>query len=179
MTIEETTEATHNDDTRGMWGMELVLDLHGCNPETIASRADLVRFAAQLCDVIDMRAFGDPIIARGTLTEVIGQVVGNFLTSDTAVTEEARNGLVEALTEAVTMGNPLAVRFALDDPDACGYTLVQLIETSSIVAHFSEKLGTAYINIFSCKEFDPDLAATFTTQFFAAAQTKKTVLIRR
>ena len=35
-----------------------------------------------------------------------------------------------------------------------GYSLVQLIETSSITGHFSELWERAYINIFSCRKFD-------------------------
>lgn len=36
-----------------------------------------------------------------------------------------------------------------------GYTLVQLIKTSSIVFHFCEESGNCYGNIFSCKRFSP------------------------
>jgi hypothetical protein len=35
-----------------------------------------------------------------------------------------------------------------------GYTLVQLIETSNITAHFAEEDNSAYIDVFSCKDFD-------------------------
>ena len=54
-----------------------------------------------------------------------------------------------------------------------GYSLVQLIETSSITGHFSESWKTAYINIFSCKKYDQALAKKFTKQFFKA----KTIVI--
>lgn len=35
-----------------------------------------------------------------------------------------------------------------------GYTLVQLIETSNITGHFTDEDGGAYIDVFSCKDFD-------------------------
>ncbi|MBN3040692.1 MAG: S-adenosylmethionine decarboxylase [Candidatus Omnitrophica bacterium] len=59
-----------------------------------------------------------------------------------------------------------------------GYSLVQLIETSSITGHFSEYWSTAYINIFSCKKYDHRLAKRFTTEFFKAKKVKTEYLIR-
>ena len=36
-----------------------------------------------------------------------------------------------------------------------GYTLVQLIETSNITAHFCDETNDMYLDVFSCKPFDP------------------------
>lgn len=35
-----------------------------------------------------------------------------------------------------------------------GFTLVQLIETSNITAHFVEETDDIYLDVFSCKKFD-------------------------
>ena len=59
-----------------------------------------------------------------------------------------------------------------------GYSLVQLIETSSVTGHFSDFWGTAYINIFSCRKYDKDLAKKFTSKFFKAKKTKTKFLMR-
>jgi len=59
-----------------------------------------------------------------------------------------------------------------------GYSLVQLIETSSITGHFSDFWGMAYINIFSCRKYNKDLAKRFTSKFFKAKRTKTRFLIR-
>lgn len=59
-----------------------------------------------------------------------------------------------------------------------GYSLVQLIETSSITGHFSDLWGMAYINIFSCQKFDHIAAKRFTRQFFQAKRVKNRFLIR-
>ncbi len=59
-----------------------------------------------------------------------------------------------------------------------GYSLVQLIETSSITGHFSELWRTAYINIFSCKKFDARAARKFTKDFFLAGKIKTQLIIR-
>ncbi|MBP7088636.1 MAG: S-adenosylmethionine decarboxylase [Candidatus Omnitrophica bacterium] len=59
-----------------------------------------------------------------------------------------------------------------------GYSLVQLIETSSITGHFSDFWARAYINIFSCKSYDHLLAKEFTRKFFKAKRIKTKLLIR-
>ncbi|MFH1459716.1 MAG: S-adenosylmethionine decarboxylase [Candidatus Omnitrophota bacterium] len=59
-----------------------------------------------------------------------------------------------------------------------GYSLVQLIETSSITGHFSDLWKTAYINVFSCKKYNQILAKQFTREFFKAKSIKARFLIR-
>jgi len=59
-----------------------------------------------------------------------------------------------------------------------GYSLLQFIETSSITGHFSDTFRTAHLNIFSCKDFDADVAAEFCAKFFGAIIVNKTVLDR-
>jgi len=75
-------------------------------------------------------------------------------------------------------GKPICERFALNDPHTAGYSLVQLIETSSISGHFSELWNQAFIDIFSCKLFDEKIATNFTKKFFKAKKIKNRVLIR-
>jgi S-adenosylmethionine/arginine decarboxylase-like enzyme len=55
-------------------------------------------------------------------------------------------------------GAPLLEHFAEHLPEAAGYSLVQLIETSAITRHFCDRSGDAYIDIFSCKDFQAELA---------------------
>ncbi len=59
-----------------------------------------------------------------------------------------------------------------------GYSLVQLIETSSITGHFSDHWKTAYLNIFSCLPYDHQLAKKFTKEYFRAKGMKARFLIR-
>ncbi|OQX88173.1 MAG: hypothetical protein B6D55_01310 [Candidatus Omnitrophica bacterium 4484_70.2] len=59
-----------------------------------------------------------------------------------------------------------------------GYSLLQLIETSSIVGHFSDLWNRAYINIFSCQKFDPQSAKKFTRQFFKAKRMRTKFIVR-
>jgi S-adenosylmethionine decarboxylase len=76
-------------------------------------------------------------------------------------------------------GPPMVERFGLASAKTAGYTLVQLIETSSIVAHFSDAWRTAYVNVFSCRPFDTEIAAGFVAGFFGAEQVRQRVLERR
>ena len=67
-------------------------------------------------------------------------------------------------------GEPWAERFGLNHPVTAGYSVVQLIETSSIVAHFSELKNSVYLDIFSCRPFDPAVVIDFCRQYFEAGQ---------
>ena len=68
--------------------------------------------------------------------------------------------------------------FGIKKPHTKGYSLVQLIETSSITGHFSEERSSAYINIFSCMPYDHNKARKFTKKFFGAKKVKNTLLHR-
>lgn len=83
-----------------------------------------------------------------------------------------------ALIKMKKYGKTLLPYFGEKEAFTKGYSLVQLIETSSITGHFSEFWGTAYINIFSCKKYDKDLAKKFSKRFFKAKKTKSRFLIR-
>ncbi len=65
-------------------------------------------------------------------------------------------------------GEPLIEHFGHQKPMTSGYSLVQLIETSAIVGHFSEFKHAAYLDLFSCREFDADAVTEFTRRFFGA-----------
>ena len=65
--------------------------------------------------------------------------------------------LVDAI-DMVAFGEPLLAHFADHVPDAAGWSLVQLIETSSITGHFCDASGDAYLDVFSCKAFAPETA---------------------
>ena len=75
-------------------------------------------------------------------------------------------------------GEALIPHFGHDDPITSGYSLVQLIETSSITGHFSEHKKSAYLNIFSCAWYDPEKAAAFCQDFFGAKRAETTLLKR-
>lgn len=74
-------------------------------------------------------------------------------------------------------GEPQIVHFGADDRVA-GYSMTQLIETSLISAHFANASSRAYIDIFSCKSYDPQSAAEFCMNYFKASYATYTPILR-
>ena len=59
------------------------------------------------------------------------------------------------------------VHFGQEDRVA-GYSMFQFIETSCISGHFANLTNAAYIDIFSCKVFDVEVATEFSQHYFGA-----------
>ena len=89
---------------------------------------------------------------------------------------------VEILVETIGMkayGPPVLQHFAEHLPEAAGYSLVQLIETSAITGHFCDLSGDAYIDIFSCKDFDAELAVEVVRAAFRPQHINFITLVRQ
>jgi S-adenosylmethionine/arginine decarboxylase-like enzyme len=54
-----------------------------------------------------------------------------------------------------------------------GWSALQFIETSSITVHADEVYGRCFVDIFSCRPFDPDLAAEVAVNHFGGKATLK------
>jgi S-adenosylmethionine/arginine decarboxylase-like enzyme len=65
-----------------------------------------------------------------------------------------------------------------EDEKVAGFSMVQLIETSLISGHFANKTNNAYIDIFSCKYYEPSVAVKFTKKFFEAKEVKMHYILR-
>ena len=113
------------------WGLLTSIDLENCNPLTIRSEDEIRRYVLELCELIDMKRFGD--------------------------------------TSVVHFG---------EDEKVAGFSMFQLIETSCISAHFANQTNTAYIDIFSCKGYCPNVASDFTRKFFEGGKLRINVVNR-
>ena len=120
------------------YGLELILDLHGCNAERF-NRQDLTMFCREICKLIDM------------------ECCDLHFWDDVGVPENERQ----------------------THPKTKGTSAVQFILTSTIVIHTLDLMKAAYINIFSCKEFDTDDAAQFTAKWFGSTDWTANVVVRR
>lgn len=60
-----------------------------------------------------------------------------------------------------------------------GYSAFQFIETSSITLHFDETENRAFIDVFSCKDFNGKKAEKFSREFFKAEKSKVKIIIRK
>ena len=55
-----------------------------------------------------------------------------------------------------------------EDPRVSGFSMVQLIETSLISGHFANQTDAVYLDVFSCKYYDPHVVAEYAKEFFEA-----------
>ena len=74
-------------------------------------------------------------------------------------------------------GDMVAERFGTESY-LYGYSVMQLIETSCITAHFSEQTDCCYIDVFSCKDFDDMKAVKFCVDYFEAKDYTYELLFR-
>jgi S-adenosylmethionine/arginine decarboxylase-like enzyme len=65
-----------------------------------------------------------------------------------------------------------------DEPRVRGYTLVQLIETSAITAHFIEQANAICINVFSCSAYPPFQTAALCQRWFRSRSARLTMVFR-
>ena len=98
------------------------------------------------------------------------------LIRDPRVIDNFARTLVKRI-DMVPYGDPQVVLFGSGNKK--GYTLVQLIETSNITAHFVEENNSMYLDVFSCKDFEPSIVQETVDEFFDAKRFKSTVLLRQ
>ena len=51
-------------ERRGVWGMLTSIDLFGCDHEVLSSGEKIKQYAVELCKLIDMKRFGEPVVVR-------------------------------------------------------------------------------------------------------------------
>ena len=118
-------------DAPKVWGIASSIDIYNCNPDTIRDAKSIRRFVVELCDLIEMKRFGE--------------------------------------TQVVHFG---------EDERVAGYSMVQLIETSLISAHFANLTNTVYLDVFSCKVYDSEIVRKFAQEFFQGSHTMINVNLR-
>jgi S-adenosylmethionine/arginine decarboxylase-like enzyme len=79
--------------------------------------------------------------------------------------------------DMVAYGEPQVIHFGEDNK--AGYTLVQLIETSNICAHFCDESGDAYLDVFSCKPYDMHEVITLIDFYFKPNRMQHTMIERQ
>ncbi|MDB9704184.1 S-adenosylmethionine decarboxylase [Rhodospirillales bacterium] len=113
---------------------------------------------------------------------------GMHLTVDVANCNENRSAadaiarFAKDMVERINMkayGEPWIVHFAKENPQAAGYTLTQLIETSNITAHFCDHSGECYFDVFSCMEFDVDAALDVIADHFGSRDWVYNCIVRQ
>jgi len=130
--VEEKPESIVDQAVRqSVWGIASSIDIYDCDPDAIRSADKIRQFVVELCDLIEMRRFGE--------------------------------------TQVVHFG---------EDERVAGFSMVQLIETSLISAHFANQTNTVYLDVFSCKPYDPEVVSEFACAFFGGARSITHVNLR-
>lgn len=73
--------------------------------------------------------------------------------------------LVPAI-DMVAYGEPMVVHFAQHAADKSGWSMCQMIETSSITGHFVDMNGDFYLDVFSCKSVDVKVCEDLIRKYF-------------
>jgi hypothetical protein len=69
------------------------------------------------------------------------------------------------LIEMKKFGETEVIHFG-EEERVAGFSMVQLIETSLISAHFANLTNTVYLDVFSCKPYNPAIVEEFAHKFF-------------
>jgi len=114
------------------WGVLTSIDIYDSDPQTIRDADRIKRFVYELCDLIDMKRFGECQI----------------------------------------------VHFG-EDKKVEGFSMTQLIETSLISGHFANASNRVYLDVFSCKFYEPREVAEFAVSFFKGDHYKMQIALRQ
>jgi len=75
-------------------------------------------------------------------------------------------------------GDCTVVHFG-EKEEIAGYSMTQLIETSLISGHFANKTNAVYLDVFSCKFYDPALAAEMAKEYFKGKDVRVRYTLRK
>ncbi|WP_457571480.1 S-adenosylmethionine decarboxylase [Desulfovulcanus sp.] len=114
------------------YGVASSIDIYECDPDLIRDADAIRRFVVELCELIEMKRFGE--------------------------------------TQVVHFG---------EEERVAGYSMVQLIETSLISAHFANMTNAMYLDVFSCKPYEPEVVRAFAQQYFGGKRSVMSVIFRQ
>ncbi len=137
--------------------------------KTAENLIDALRFLGERLELKKKKVYG---------TELILELFGCDMISITC--KERIQEFIDGICREINMekyGSSLIKRFPGGETFGEGYSFFQFITTSSITGHFIEKGGIAFINIFSCKQYDAVKAAKFTEKFFWAKKIKSQLVV--
>jgi S-adenosylmethionine decarboxylase len=100
---------------------------------------------------------------------------------DTMRDADKIKAFVKELCERIEMkrfGDCTVVHFG-EDERVSGFSMTQLIETSLISGHFANATDAVYLDVFSCKFYEPREVAEFAVEFFGGSNYRMQVALRR
>jgi S-adenosylmethionine/arginine decarboxylase-like enzyme len=100
---------------------------------------------------------------------------------DGITNKETIKEFLKELVERIDMeavGEPILKYFPAKPDPKSGWTAVQLIVTSNITCHFMDQDRTGYIDVFSCKDFDPKEVEAVVEEYFNPSKIKSKFVTR-
>lgn len=82
------------------------------------------------------------------------------------------------LIEVTPFGECVVVHFG-EKEEIAGFSMTQLIETSLISGHFVNLTNNIFLDVFSCKYFEPEVVAKKAKEFFKAESVDLNFLVRK
>lgn len=79
----------------------------------------------------------------------------------------------------VTTYGPCVLKDFGENENVAGFSMMQLIETSLVSAHFVNKTNRIFLDVFSCAYFDPKIIADYAKKFFGARDIRFNYLLRK
>ena len=79
--------------------------------------------------------------------------------------------------DMIAHGEPV-IEYLTPNESNSGYSLMQMITTSNITAHFVDSNNSAYIDVFSCKEFDNNVVLEVVNEYFNPKKIKVNFITR-
>ncbi|MBT7093407.1 MAG: adenosylmethionine decarboxylase [Bacteroidetes bacterium] len=119
-------------ERKNPWGVMTSIDIYDSDPGIIRDETSIRSFVYELCDLIQMKRFGE--------------------------------------CQVVHFG---------EDERVAGFSMTQLIETSLISGHFANESNTVYLDVFSCKFYEPRQVAEFAMTFFKGGHYKMQIGLRQ
>ncbi len=119
-------------EQKNPWGVLTSVDIYNCDPDIVRDADMIKKFVYQLCEMIEMRRYGD--------------------------------------CQVVHFG---------EDEKVEGFSMTQLIETSLISGHFANASNAVYLDVFSCKFYEPREVAEFANAFFKGEHYKMQIALRQ
>lgn len=76
-------------------------------------------------------------------------------------------------------GEPWVEHFATHDPTKGGFTMLAMISTSNLAAHFVDETGEVYLDVHSCKTFSEETVNRVFAKYFSPKAVSSSMIYRK
>lgn len=158
---------TTNDHDHGANGATHPAEPDGCGEVLVRLPGDITAWAESLPHGATVDAAAE--LAAEAATTWGWEMLMDMTGCEPSLLRERNNmaSFLRTLVAAIGMrpvGPPVLDWFG-EGPEHEGWTVYQRIETSSIVGHFMPATRRGFLNVFSCREFDPAVAELVVRQY--------------